>query len=131
MYSSFKHNFGCEKYLYLVKNDKFRLALTRFRASSHILEIERGRYTVPITPEENRLCHTCDVVENEKHFLIHCTNYNEQRCTLFTKVSDLVPDFLSLSSTEQFIFLLSNNNSRVLTWVGKFIYDAFNSRSNP
>ena len=107
----------------------FRIAPTRFRASSHVLEIERGRYTIPSTPIENRLCHMCQVIENEVHFLIECKIYGEHRHTLFSKVIEIFPYFSTLPGPEKFIFLLCNSDSKILTWVGRFIYEAFESRT--
>ena len=69
-YRIFKTKLEMEPYLYLVKNPKYRMAISKFRSSSHILEIERGRHTRPITPLENRLCSSCKVVETEIHFLL-------------------------------------------------------------
>ena len=43
-YSIYKHSFEREKYLKCVSNDKFRIALSRFRLSSHPLAIELGRH---------------------------------------------------------------------------------------
>jgi hypothetical protein len=40
------------------------LYLARFRISAHKLEIERGRYTIPKTVVENRIC---EAVEDEEH----------------------------------------------------------------
>ena len=57
-----------EPYLYLVKESKYRIEISRLRASSHVLEIERGRYTRPKTPITERLCPFCNVVEDEQHF---------------------------------------------------------------
>ena len=43
-YCKFKENFEFENYLANIKNEKHRKELTRFRLSSHSLEIETGRY---------------------------------------------------------------------------------------
>ena len=75
-----------EPYLYLVKNPKYRMAISKFRSSSHILEIKRGRHTRPITPLENRLCPLCKVVETEIHFLLECPMYECYRKELFSKI---------------------------------------------
>ena len=56
-YKLFKQNFKCESYLHLIKNSKYRITFTKFRTSCHHLEVERGRYTNPVTPLECRLCH--------------------------------------------------------------------------
>ena len=75
-YSLHKREFCLEPYLDAVKDARYRSALTKLRASSHTLEIERGRYTVPKTPTSERLCSVCQEVEGEIHFLIWCTRYN-------------------------------------------------------
>ena len=48
-----------------------RLAVTRFRLSSHNLAIERGRWSR--TPRELRLCQ-CGCVQDEKHMIEECQN---------------------------------------------------------
>ena len=78
-YSRFKHNFELEAYLDNVKDRKLKIALSRFRLSSHKLEIERGRYRNIPRPE--RKCKFCtqDVIENEYHFLLTCPIYADLR----------------------------------------------------
>ena len=44
-YNFFKPNFKFETYLEVVKDGSYRHALTKFRTSSHTLEIEHGRHT--------------------------------------------------------------------------------------
>ena len=46
-YSLYKMNFGTECYLKHISKPKFRIALSKLRASSHDLEVERGRYVRP------------------------------------------------------------------------------------
>ena len=45
IYNFFKPDFKFETYLEIVKDGSYRHALTKFRTSSHTLEIERGRHT--------------------------------------------------------------------------------------
>ena len=54
------------------------------------LKIETGRFTIPKTPEELRICDHCNLnsVENEMHILFHCDVYNDLRKTLFIKIND-------------------------------------------
>ena len=78
-YSLFKFEFELEPYLYHIKNPKYRHSFARFRSSSHPLEIEKGRHTNPIIPLENRICTICNVIEDELHFLINCSLYNEKK----------------------------------------------------
>ncbi len=43
-YCMFKTKFELEPYLHIIKQSKYRIALSKFRLSSHNLEIEQGRY---------------------------------------------------------------------------------------
>ena len=56
--------------------------------SSHTLTIETGRYAKPKIAKEERKCRYCnlDDVEDEKHFLLKCPLYNEERLSLFSSV---------------------------------------------
>ena len=58
-YSLYKHGLYFEPYLNSISNVRHRTALTKLRTSSHVLEIERGWYTVPKTAVYDRLCNTC------------------------------------------------------------------------
>ena len=94
-YSLHKREFCLEPYLDAVKDARYRSALTKLRASSHTLEIERGRYTVPKTPTSERLCSVCQEVDDEIRFLIRCTRYNSLRNDFFlqkyTKLAQILP----------------------------------------
>ncbi len=71
--------FGFEKYLCHIANPKFRVALTRFRLSSHNLAIETGRFVN--IDREDRICMYCrqGAIENEYHFLLICPFYSDIR----------------------------------------------------
>lgn len=79
MYSRFKHDFAFENYLDFIQEKKFKIALTKFRLSSHDLAIERGRFEN--VNRDNRLCKHCNLnmVENEYHFLLVCPLYRDLR----------------------------------------------------
>ncbi len=70
---------------YTIKEVTLRSALTRLRISVHNLAIERGRHERPPIPAEERMCTACDSqpVEDEFHFLLHCTKYSDDRRTMF------------------------------------------------
>ena len=66
----------------IIKMSKVRAALTRFRCSSHVLNIEMGRRNGILLGD--RLCAFCEnngivVIEDEYHFLLHCPRYNTIR----------------------------------------------------
>ena len=116
-----------EPYLYQVKESKYRIAISRLRASSHVLEIERGRYTRPKTPITERLCPFCNVVEDEQHFLLICKTYDQERNRMFSKISTKYEN-CEIESRSAFKFLLTSNDPLVLNALGKFIYTAFQKR---
>ena len=121
-YQLFKIDFECESYLSLVKNSKYRIALSKLRTSCHSLEVERGLYTNPITPLERRLCFVCREIEDEIHFIMHCQLFETERLDLFGRVGNKFPVFCALDETAKFIFLMQTSDAQLITWVAKFIH---------
>ena len=60
--------------------------------------------------------------------MLKCRLYDDYRLTLFTKIVEILPDCSSLAEPNKFVFLLTNKDSRILTWVGKFIFESFIKR---
>ena len=79
-YRMFKTEFQLENYLLITTNECLQKQLSRFRLSSHHLEIEKGRHNGII--REERLCKLCNskAVESEYHFISCCPKY-----TVFTQ----------------------------------------------
>ena len=124
-YNIYKLEFGMEKYLDLVTQTRYRTAITRLRTSSHTLEIERGRYTVPRTPINDRLCCVSKLVEDEAHFLLICEQYKDLRKSFYEKVSYRYNYFNALSDQEKYKFLMMNNDPYILAWLGKYVSHLF------
>ena len=62
-----------------LREDK-RVIITRWRLSSHSLQVEKGRYTSPLTPRHERTCSVCPLsVEDEQHVLFNCPLYSNIR----------------------------------------------------
>ena len=79
-YALFKTKVRCEQYLSKIKNTAIRIPLTKFRLSNHVLNIEKGRHTIPITPKESRFCPFCpDAIEDEINILLNCLSYEHTR----------------------------------------------------
>ena len=107
----------------MIDKFKFRVAVSKFRASTHILEIERGRYTSPVTPRNSRLCKRCsNCVEDEYHFMMICELYNNERSELFDKICSVSPEFSSMSNSNKFKYLFLNHDARSMSWVGCYIH---------
>jgi hypothetical protein len=58
-----------------ISNFEYRKLITKLRISEHNLLIEKGRHS--IIPIEQRLCSHCKCIDDEKHFLLHCTINSE------------------------------------------------------
>ena len=110
IYKIFKSEFKFEPYLDIVKNRKYRIAVSKLRASSHMLEIERGRHTRPVTPVENRRCPECNVIENELHFVLECTINQDERLELFDKIRNMDSYFSALHPVNKFVYLMNTKN---------------------
>ena len=79
VFQHIKTEFCYEPYLDKL-NKSLRMAVTKFRLSSHALHIERGRWNKPKkTPMNERVCTVCGVTENEFHVLIVCPRYTNER----------------------------------------------------
>ena len=96
-----------------LREDK-RVAITRWRLSSHDLRIETGRYTSPRTPREARTCSKCpEYIEDEDHVLFQCPLYDSVR-TRFRAT------FLKLSTVYA---MLNPTNIEDANMVGDIILD--------
>ena len=89
----------------------------------------RGRYTNPRTPIHLRLCAVCNYIEDEKHFLMSCKMFEDERKKLFNKIGELNPEFNKFNSHQKFVHLMNNTNEQQVTWIAKFIHDAMHQRA--
>ena len=80
LYKKFKMAFECEKYLDNLPLST-RIAMSRFRLSSHHLKIETGRYKQERIERSMRKCQLCNHqdVEDEYHFLLICPVFSDIR----------------------------------------------------
>ena len=120
LYSLFKRDFQCEKYLSTICITKFRTAFTRFR-------LGRNNLKSNTFSTEDKLCPFCkDTIEDEYHFLLECETYSEQRKKISLKiyqahekheVYNAIPNrWARLSENEKcrHVYLLCNETSSTL-----------------
>ena len=84
-------------------NDIKRSIITRWRLSNHRLQIEIGRYQRPFVQRENRVCLTCNVLEDERHAIFVCPRFTRIRLKyedILSKNSDVVT-FLNPSMNDK------------------------------
>ena len=91
-----------ENYLLSEKNFTYKQDLCKLRTSAHNLHIETGRHRVPMTPSHLRFCSLCPTkaIENEKHFLLGCPYFIQERESLYNKLR--FTDFHLLSTENKF-----------------------------
>ena len=92
----------------------------------HRLKIERGRFSKPPIPVENRLCDHClSEIEDEFHFLNKCSKYNSPRNNLFLVVQINCRNFCSLKDKVNFNWLLTNSDKNVIIELSNFLFESF------
>ena len=123
---TFKHTFRFETYLLTLPDFKLRKLLSKFRLSSHDLEVEKGRYLKPVIPTCQRICKLCNVsVENEEHILMECRVYNDLRLEYFKKTHTMQP----CDTSATFIILMNSKDSNVIFYTANYLAKVFLRRS--
>ena len=128
IYSTLKERYRQKKYLSNVHNFELRRAITKIRICSHKLNIEAGRYSK--IPRDLRFCPFCpNEIEDERHFVMDCSRYDDKRTELFTLLSTCSKDFATLCSIDKFKYILGGDNPHCVQ-VGKYIHDCLYRRTN-
>ena len=119
------HDVHCLQY-YIRKSlpENLICTLSKFRLSSHDLNIEKGRYQN--IPRENRICGKCNrnEIEDEYHFTLICPYYRDLRNTYIHRYYYIRP------SMYKFIQLLNVKNKKKLCNLSKFLNGAFAKRKS-
>ena len=93
----------------MLESDLLRHSLTRLRTSSHRLEVEVGLWVKPErVPFEHRMCTTCNLLEDEYHFVIECQRYNDLRRKYIR------PPFYVRPNMFKFLELLQSTNVSIV-----------------
>ena len=110
-YRTYKSTLSTEYYVKLNMRRDHRRILARFRSCNLPLEIEKGRYTKPKTPLNQRLCKFCNAstIEDETHFLISCNFYTDIRYDLFKNAVEMKSNFSAMADSEKLIFLMKTD----------------------
>ena len=91
--------------------------------------IEKGRYSRPYIPPEERLCPFCQSkTEDEKHFLLYCVLYETLRESLFKKLNENIKEAIEQQSTETKFRLLTDPPAKLAATISKYIYNCFEKR---
>ena len=129
-YSIFKNETKYYEFINHVKNPELKRIASKFRIGNHNLRIESGRFTIPKTPEDLRICDHCSLnsVENEMHVLFHCNLYDDLRKILFIKINERNKLFTNYNNHDKVCFLFNNTDSYISRLTATFIFQAFERR---
>jgi hypothetical protein len=117
-------NFQLQPYLTSVDVEKYRIAMSRFRMSSHRLRVETGRWHEPRSiPYNERLCPVCAKLEDEFHMLLECTLYSGLRKQYIKQYYWKHPNI------PKFISLLCSENNTIVKNLAMFMKKAFDLRN--
>ena len=94
------------------------LRLSKLRISAHKLQMEIGRYQGTLW--ENRICCRCTSgqVENEIHYLLHCTYHADHR-EIFTTY--LTSECQNLDDKCKLIWILNNEDPTILRYLCQYL----------
>lgn len=101
--------------------------ITKFRLSDHSLLIEKGRYFK--IPREERLCHKCKILEDEKHFLLYCDYNKTLRNAFFEHICTENNNFYNLNEEEKNHYLLNPSTPLQTNKLGSFLKKSLELRA--
>ena len=123
LYQHLTYNFSLASYLCKPIKLMYKKTLARFRLSSHNLNIEQGRYRN--IHRDQRICESCNLndIEDEFHFILKCTLYNDFRREL------IKPYYFKRPNVFKLIQLLTTENMKELNKLGKFLFLSMKRRN--
>ena len=81
-------------------------------------------------PQNERLCYTCNKLEDEIHLFKKCDKY--LRVEKFRSIAEKAPNFeLMLDSKTEFIFFMKQENEKILNLIASCTQDWFKIRNKP
>ena len=117
-YKTYKSSFTREPYIDLVRNRNQKSSLTRLRTGSHFLGVEKGRWSRPVTPLEQRTCSYCSPPNR----------FDTERIIAFEEISSLVPNFSNMSEQQKFKIFLCPTQPQTAKSANRFIKKMFDLR---
>ena len=106
--------------------------MTKLRLGVHSLRIQTGKYENrgAAIPVDGRTCLVCNrgYIEDERHFLMYCSGYDNIRNELHSLLSTHDVAFKSLNDEDKIRYLLTLENETTSKIVGKYTYLVFQKR---
>ena len=108
IYQKFKHSYSTEPYVKTICSKKYRSAYAKFRCGVAPLKIETCRYGLNRIPVAERLCESCQVVEDEFNVMMVCPLFNDIRSQFILQLNEVELSFYDYTQAEQLIYVMSN-----------------------
>ena len=106
-----------EKYLEILPDRRQRKSLAAFRISAHKLQIERGRYVRKNV--EDRLCNSCNKIDDEIHLLCKCVKYQSLRNNMFDNIYKSFNVVMSIRG--RVIIIMTSTEENTVKSLGLFV----------
>ena len=129
-YFIFKKTITYELYLSLIRYRKHRVSYTKLRLNDHPLMIESGRHYKFKIQQEERICLLCkNGVEDEIHFVMKCTQFEELRVKMLQLVENRYVAFKSLNDEQKlFFFSQMRTKKSVVAYQNLLLKDSNSAR---
>ena len=92
----------------MITAKRYRSAYAKFRCGVAPIKIETCRYGLNRVPVDQRVCETCNVVEDEFHVIMVYSVFDDISLRLMVSISEFNQDFKKLPLQEQFAQIMSN-----------------------
>ena len=122
-YFIFKKTITYEPYLLLIRYQKHRVSYTNLRLSDHPLMIASGRHFKLRYNRKKE--YVLSVVEDEIHFVMKCTQFEELRANMLQLVENKYVAFKSLNDEQKLFYLFTNEDKEVCHGISKFTFEGF------
>ena len=104
---------------------RYEHALSKVRMSSHRLEMEAGRWHRPHSiPLDERKCRVCNIIEDEFHFILECTLFQNIRKKYIKRYFWLRPNI------PKFIELMTSENKQIIRNLASYVFESFKIRNS-
>ena len=125
-YVTFKNMYEVEPYVISFINRKHRSYLAQYRCGILPLSIETGRWSS--IPLEDRICKVCEslVVEDEYHFIFHCSLYKDIRDPFLHHVGNNVLNINEMNEVDKMKVFMSKD---FVSYFAKIISEMIEERN--
>ena len=83
-----------------------------------------------VIPNQTDICNSdSDIIDDEFHFLVACSRFNNTRRTFYSAIAAIVPDFEKMDDDKKFLTLLCPTNPKTVKIANRYIKFMFDQRN--